>query len=31
MPIPYDEDGPETSPETEMRFRRVNPVRELMS
>ena len=27
MPITYDEDCPETTPEMAMRFRRVNPVR----
>ena len=26
MPITYDEDCPETTPEMAMRFRRVNPV-----
>ena len=31
MPITYDEDCPETTPEMAMRFRRVNPVREAMS
>lgn len=27
MPITFDEDCPETTPERAMRFRRVNPVR----
>jgi hypothetical protein len=31
MPITYDEDCPETTPEMAMRFRRVNPVRNAMS
>ena len=31
MPITYDEDCPETTPEMAMRFRRVNPVRNVMS
>ena len=31
MPITYDEDCPETTPEMAMRFRRVNPVRKAMS
>ena len=31
MPITYDEDCPETTPEMAMRFRRVNPVRKVMS
>ena len=31
MPITYDEGCPETPPEMTMRFRRVNPVRNVMS
>ena len=31
MPITYDEDCPETTPEMAMRFRCVNPVRKVMS
>ena len=31
MPITYDEDCPETTPEMAMRFRRVNPVRKVLS
>ena len=31
MPITYDEDCPETTPEMAIRFRRVNPVRKVMS
>jgi len=30
MPITFDEDCPETTPEMAMRFRRVNPVRNVM-
>ena len=30
MPITFDEDCPETTPEMAMRFRRVNPVRTVM-
>ena len=31
MPITNDEDCPETTPEMAMRFRRVNPARNVMS
>ena len=31
MPITYDEDCPETTTEMAIRFRRVNPVRKVMS
>ena len=31
MPITYDDDCPETTPEMAMRFRRVNPIRKVMS